>query len=293
MPTVVKKGNAVLVSGRAGELTQFADEKTFALLAEIFGSTGPYRKVLKQFGIGATKNTDNFLVLLDGKVFSDVTKENKALWESCMYKLRVDGNKVELKINLTPTGVLKGFPGFIKKNYVDTKVLANLQKTLTAADEKYRNYCELVAETLKTKNISKSNFLAAYEYVVYITYIFELLFNFNDGAKKAKKIDSGSVAENTVENQLREYVRQNDYLLKYDDSYIEFAFNPKNGFAVNNLENSNALEAALLNNQKLIPDVIETPQIKCDPKLLAEKKLQCLKNNMRLKTNILLYYLKT
>lgn len=270
--TVKTKSPTNLVLGRAGELVNETNIETYELIKDLFAPKGPYRKVLSEFGIGRIPNNIDFLVYKDNKVYADIEKENKALWESCMYKLTKVGESAKLKLNLNPVAIIKGIKGLIKKTYMEIKLLSNLEKTLEKAKISYRSYSESLEQAIKVGYITKENFLVAYENVVFITYLYELLYNFNANDK-------------LEDNCLKKYVRDNDYLLKYDETFGEFIYRHPKGFYVS----PDRKRIEINTNIKLIPKSL--PECACNTpeKYKAEKVLQCLKNNARLKTNTLVY----
>lgn len=278
MANTVKRNNKIYTPGRAGELTETANKQTFELLEKIFAHGGPYRRVLHEFGIGNKRYKGSFLKLIDKKVLADIEAENNALWKSCMHKIIYDGKNVSTKLNLTPLGIIKGLGGFVKKTLKEAMIISKPKKYLAIADKKYNDYCKTVDKAFKNKRISQEEFFTAYENVVYVTYLFELFYKVN-------------LNDNFSNSELREYVRKNDYLLKYDESYAEFTYKPKNGFSLGEKIDKGRLKNLGTKKPKLIPNKIPNCKANVDIKYAAEKKLQCLKNNMRLKTNTLLYFL--
>ena len=96
---IKKIDGRIFVSGLENIIVVNSDEKTFELLKEIYSYNGPYRKVLKKFGIGNTKCKEDFIRLIEGSVFSDIDAENKSLWNSCMMTIKVKDGKAGFKIN--------------------------------------------------------------------------------------------------------------------------------------------------------------------------------------------------
>lgn len=298
-----------LILGRAGELLIDADPKTFEIVRKIFGKHGPYRHVLSKFGIGNDKSDKEFLVLLDGKVYSDVQIENEVLWTPCMSRLCVEADKAIIKPAFSVSNVFY-FLGFIKKLYIETMIVAFPEKYLHLCEILYLEFCEQLQIALKSKENTLENFLKYYENVVYVTYIYELLYTYSqslvDIRAESSRTYGGEVPEGTIslptnirnslaENKvttdtiscLKLYTQNNDYLLQYNDTYLEIKYRNKNGFSV---VGAAELKKKILQDKlsKIIPS--ELPSVYCNSSKLEKTlvKLQCLKNNLRLKSDLLL-----
>jgi hypothetical protein len=270
--------NQNYIKGRAGELVSHTNQQTFDLIKEIFGKNGPYRKVLYRFGIGNPFIKEDFIVFKDGMVLTDIDKENSIMWENIMYKLVKKGESAQLVPDFSIGNILVNGTGLIKKVLIDSWIILNVQGYLASAKKRYKKYCDFTKKVLTEKKISRQEFLYQYEHVVYVTYIYELLYEYNKGTQKKK------ASESQVDECLKEYVKNNDYLLKFDESYSEFKYKNNEGFTLGETEKKLLFEDMGKEELKLIPDEIGP----CDcpsPKLLRiEKELQCLKDNMRLKT---------
>lgn len=268
----------ILALGRAGELVTTTDPRTYALLSKIFGPHGPYRTVLKGFGLGTDNSEDSFLLYLNGKVYSDIQKENEILWHTCMTELRVKNKEVVLESAFCGRLLKCGIKGYLKKSVHDGLIISFAEKHIHRCAEKYTKYAEILATALKKESISEVEFLEAYKNVVYVTYIYELFYTYNNSVKVVS--DDKSC--------LRTYISQNDYLLKFDEAFFEISGRDGLGFNVN-FSAKMLAKYRRLSSPKLIPAVLEYPKDCNDPPtLIAESVLQCFKNNMRLKTEILI-----
>lgn len=271
-----------LVPGRAGEIVDYTDAETFKFVERIFSADGPYRKVLHEFGIGNPKSKDTFLVYKDGRVYSDIVKENKVLWRSCMSKLGYKDGKVELKPDYSPASVIKGLFGFLKKTTKEAAIISNHKRYLSEASEMYKEYSEFVKEAVRAQTVPVDKYLEEYEKTIHITYLYELFFNYNFEKKGDADLNSC----------IKGYVTQNDYLLRYDPEFAEIKFASKEGFSLKKSPEFEKLINTPIEELIFIPS--EIPDCECNfpALLLVEKKLQCLKNNLRLKAAFLLNFIK-
>ena len=270
-----------LVLGRAGELATTTNKLTYSLIKKIFEHNSPYRKVLYQFKVGNLNVAQDFVVYKEGKVYSDIDVENKVLWNSCALKLlKTSENSAEIKYN--PLAFLNTFR-FIQKALNDANLVSNFKKTLKTVDSKYSNYCEFVQNSfLYSPDFSIQAFLNAYENVVYVTYLYELFFELNNHKKIVNK-----------PQEISNYVKQNDYLVSNDYSYFEQNFST-NFYLGHDREEIASQNKILSMDLPFIPDKVLNFNgllTKKQQYLAAEAKLQCLKDNMRLKTGALLYLL--
>jgi hypothetical protein len=269
--------------GRAGELVTRANRETFDLIKEIFGKNGPYRRVLYRFGIGNPYIKTDFIVLKEDIVLTDINEENRILWESIMYKLVKNGDQAQLIPDFTVTNFLVNGTGLIKKVLIDAWIILNINGYIFNAKRRYKKYSDFTQKVLEEKKIDRREFLQQYEHVVYVTYLFELLFEYN---KSTRKKNTGAINENEC---LKEYVKRNDRLLNYDLTYNEFKYKNVEGFSLGETEKNALFDEKGNEELNLIPGTLE----ECDcevPKLIRyEKELQCLKDNMRLKTQTQLF----
>jgi hypothetical protein len=267
--------NTNYVKGRAGELTTKANKETFELLLDIFGHGGPYRNVLNEFGIGDPEYKDDFLVLKDGEVLTDIKKETEALWKPIMCKVKKEGKETKVVVDYSVKNIIEKGPKLLKKVLIDAWTVALIENYLKKAKKRYREYCAFTEKSLKTKKITRKNFLKMYEHVVYVTFLYELVYEYNT---------------ERIENKcLKTYVKQNDYLLNYDETFDEFKYKNDESFSLGKRTEKDLFKNFDGKSLNLIPSDI--PDCICNaPSLInAEKLLQCLKNNMRLKTGCLLF----
>jgi hypothetical protein len=276
--------NVTLVLGRAGELVDYSDPETFELVDAIFAWGGPYRKVLEEFGIGNPEFVDSFLVYKEGRIYSDIQKENSALWESCLRKLVHEKGKTCLVKDLSLKSLAKGFSGFIKKNVIEAKIIANPKHYLAIADERYESFSDFVYRVVQEKELNSKEFLEHYANVVYVTYLYELFFNYN-----LSTLDTEALA---VKPCVKGYIDRNDYLVKFDTDYAEIKFAPLDGFSLKKTQEYALLLNTPMEQFKFIPSDIPYCECALPLRYLVEKKLQCLKNNLRLKSAFLLNFIK-
>jgi hypothetical protein len=276
--------DVILVPGRAGELVDYSDPETFELVDAIFAWDGPYRKVLLNFGIGNKEFADNFLVYKEGRIYSDIKKENAALWDSCLSKLIHENGRTTLVQDFSPRSLVKGLKGFVKKNIIEAKIIANPKHYLAKADEKYESFSDFVYRVVQEKELDRKEFLEHYANVVYVTYLYELLFNYNSAT-----MDTEAFAAKPC---MQAYIARNDYLLKFDTDYAEIQFAPLDGFSLKKTLEYKLLLKTPMEHMKFIPSEIPDCECELPTKYLVEKKLQCLKNNLRLKAGFLLNFIK-
>jgi hypothetical protein len=263
------------VKGRAGELTVKANKKTFELIKDIFGYRGPYRKVLQKFGIGDTKYKDDFIVLEKGEVLTDIKKETEALWEPLMCRVVKDNKGTKVVVDYSLKNILEKGPKLLKKVLLDAWTVSIIEANLRKANQKYREYCAFTGQSLRTKKISRKKFLKMYEHVVYVTFLYELVYEYN-----TQRVDNEC---------LKTYVKQNDYLLMSDENFDELRLKNSESFSLGEKSKKKLFKEYDDKDLNLVPSDI--PYCICDAPgtLRAEKFLQCLKNNMRLKTGSLLF----
>lgn len=270
-----------LIAGRVGELTHEANFITFSLLKKLFDNAGPYQNVLRRFGVAINPTSDSYLELKDNIVYSNLEKENKILWGKYPVKLVANGSQVKQQLIFNSLFDLPKFVNLLNKTIHESLVIININKYVAEARSKYAHVDALSRQALTTKSLSLTDFLKAYEDIVFVTYLYELLDLFN----KNSRFDSPT---------LREYVQENDYLLKDKPGFVEATLKLDKGFYLDDYTN---LEEKLRNveaaaNLQFIPAEIKPLSLpNISPQLLAEKELQCLKNNLRLKTNVLLFLL--
>ena len=139
---------------------------------------------------------------------------------------------------------------------------------------------EQIINMYACKSLTLKDFLTIYEDIIRVSYLFELLDSYN-----TKKVSTDAV---------KKYIERNDYLLAGDEKYAELTLKLPNGFYLDDYEGlAGKLGYITSGTPEFIPSVI--PSLSgtagiSKPKA-AEIELQCLKNNLRLKTNILLYFL--
>lgn len=274
-----KVKNQRLVSGRAGELTNRANTLTFDLLEYIFGKDGPYRNTLRRFGIKLNPTSDSFLLLEDGEVFTDLDREEKILWGCYPIALIEQKGQVNHKFSWQKAGLISSI-NYLKKVIFDSKIITNIETHLSEAHNIYKQVSEKVVLVCSAGIITLEDFLETYESIISVSYLFELLDLYN---------------VNKVSDEItRKYVKQNDYLLASDEKYVEISLKLSNGFYLDDYPDLHKKLSFVLDNKftfipHSIPSLEKTSEIS---KLRsAEIELQCLKNNLRLKTNILLYFL--
>lgn len=265
--------NPNLVTGRVGELVDYAHVTTFKVVRAIFGYGGPYRKVLHRFGIGDLKNTSDYLLLINGRIFSDIEIEAKVLWQPCSYKLVKNGNRVIHKFHYY--GLLS-LSNFLKKNIKEILCFVLIDHYLEEADTSYRRFSEGVEAAFKKGTLHLREFLDLYEEVVFTSYLYELYFNYNNQKEFISKSES-----------LKAYIKENDCLLLQDNRYVEFVYKLPKDFELGVQVDPPKLSADLI----FIPDKLPIFNGKDKKEVCAEARLQCIKNNMRAKINVLLYLL--
>jgi hypothetical protein len=266
-----------LVAGRAGELTLEANDLTFNLLEHIFGQHGPFRETLKDFGVKVNETSESYLVLLDGKVYTDIKKEERILWGNYPIKLE----KVNHEVKAVVTFTLNPFKyyNYVQKSLLDSKLILNSVKTIETCMVKYKYVSEQTVKATESQHLSMESFLSLYKEIAYVSYAYELVEIYN-GAKainaRRGNVPSWKPAEH-------DYLYKNDYLLADTSRYIENVLKLPKGFYLDNYPNLRQIfESA--QGLDFIPGRIPTiPN--------TEIMLQCLKNNLRLKTNVLLFIL--
>jgi hypothetical protein len=274
MPGVVKQNGRTYSLNRVGELVMDVNEPTFQLLKRIFGKDGPYRRVLRKFGFGIMDNPESFLKIIGGRVYSDIDKETKIIWRNVSYKL------VESKGEVTFKFSWQGLPSlfrYFRKFLTDVYILAHPDKYVYKAISRYGSFSKDQKRLLEKGSITLTEFLELYETVVFVTYLYELFFHFNNSIGILDTVPG-----------LKDYIDENDYLLKLDSSYVEGVYKPSEGFFVQ--EDVSPKEISL-ENLIFIPEVIPPFDGEGSKTKVAEIQLQCLKNNLRAKTNTLLYLL--
>jgi len=282
---IKNKDGRIYVSGLENIVVVNSDEKTFELLKAIYSYNGPYRKVLKNFSIGNNKCQDDFIKLIDGKVFSDIDIENRSLWNSCMMAIKLKGDTAVFKLNLNPLGIIKGFKGFINKNLKEINIITHPEDTEKKIFKKYEEFSSKTKRFYLNKNINKVEFLKMYEFVVYIGYVYTIVFEYNYGKGIHKKFM----------DLFKKYNIENDYMLN-ERKVFESQFRPKESFSLD----FNGMTLMDVDEElPWIPDILPIDyrldvEDNDGVKILLfklEKELEVIKNNLRLKTNVLLFLL--
>jgi len=269
--------NVSLIAGRAGELTLEANPITFDLLESIFGQYGPFREALKEFGVKVKDTPESYLVLKDGKVFTDIEKEQNILWGNYPIKLEKNNHDVEAGVifSLNPIKYLNYF----QKSISDSKLIINSEKTVEKCLAKYKYVSEQTVKVVQNQFINEKMFLELYKDITYVSYAYEVFEMYNRHQITSKK--RGNIP--TLSQADRKFIQENDYLLADTADFIENILKLPKGFYLDDYTN---LTEIFERSQGLyfIPGKIDTiPN--------AEVMLQCLKNNLRLKTNVLLFIL--
>jgi hypothetical protein len=274
MMGTVNLHNNNLVTGRVGELTDYANEATFKVVQRIFGYGGPYRKVLHKFGIGDLNNKKDYLQLKDGRIFCDIDMEAAVLWRPCSYRLRLSDNKVLTEFHYY--GLLP-LVGFLRKTVTEVVCIAFIEHYLRKMDGIYLEFAKEVEMVFNKGSLTLEKFLVLYEDVVFTSYLYELLFHYNN---------SKGFVERSMEAKI--YVSANDFMLSEERGYAEFVYKLPQDFVLGVAVTPAPVSTS---HTKFIPRVIPDYNGREKKEIKAELKLQCIKNNMRLKTNVLLYLL--
>lgn len=270
----VNRTNPNLVTGRVGELVDYANEPTFKVVQKIFGYNGPYRKILRTFGIGNLKNTKDFLTLIEGRIYTDIAIETEVLWKPCSYKLRLVDGKVATKFHFYG---LISLLGFFKKTALEVLHIALIDYHLKEVDRRYRDFSKEVEKVFEEKTLTTAKFLTLYESVVFVSYLYELVFNYNNHNGYVKKTED-----------LEKFVSMYDFMLSTDQNYAEFIYKLPQDFVLGLADTPPGEKPP---HPQFIPSSIPSYEGHEKKEIKAEAKLQCIKNNMRLKTNVLLYFL--
>jgi len=277
MITDTHKTTQRLVAGRAGELTHRANAITFDLLEKVFGEKGPYRNVLKRFGVKIRNGGGSFLVLNEGVVYTDLDKEQDMLWGVYPIVLTETSGEISHVFSWKKANPYTLF-NYACKTVTDAILVVNVWNYLKKSRRMYKNISLEVEHICQNKSISLKDFFRIYEEIIYVSYLFEFLFLYN---------------KNTPSNNLvRHFVEKNDYLVANNTRYLEFELKLPGGFFLDDYVD---LDKKLEYTSKLdfIPGQINLfpKNSGLTPVQKAEKELQCLKDNLRLKTNILLFFL--
>ncbi|MFZ5424371.1 MAG: PEP-utilizing enzyme [Patescibacteria group bacterium] len=262
--------NSVYVAGRVGELATVANPLTFSLLKLIFDSGGPYNNILLNFGLGTTKEYPSYLKNIYGQVYSDIELENKAIWEASGYRLVVSNNNSVLKFHVKGN-LIKSIKGFLNKTFIEVKILNNIEEYIEEASSQYKDFSDTVESKFKSRELSINDFLDLYESVVYVSYLYELVFSYNNHKKIVPK-----------DAEIQEYVNTNDYLLNDKVRFLEHEVS--SDFYLG--EERRYLGQQL--NANLIPSTLPDLTLNIAKTVKAEVLFQCYKNNMRLKTGLML-----
>lgn len=284
---MMKKNNQSqkLILGRAGELTTTANTLTFSILEGIFGFKGPYRNTLEKFGVPVNVTHKSFIKNIEEKVYSDIDMENHVLWENLPFKLVLENNTVKTSYDWSGN-FIKKFVNFCKKTILETLIIISIEKYTDEVRKKYQQFSSSVDRVLANRSLTFTEFLKLYETVVYITYLYELIAAYNENY--IKDLSKGSL------DKIKTYVLTNDYLINGNNSYLEYILKFENGFYFTDFENLRNKLDFKISEVKLIPNHIPQLILGTSSKLkliAAEKTLQCTKNNIRLKTNILIFFL--
>lgn len=261
----------IYVAGRAGELVDYVNPLTFSLIEKIFGPQGPYRQVLHQFKIGDLANSDQYLTNVFGRVYSNLGQENTVLWQPVGLKITLANNQPHIKNDLLNDFSLPRFKRFLAKSLKEIDIFSNPYVYIEEAAQQYAEFSQKITEVHWFKELTLGPFLTLYQSVVYIAHLYELFRQYYDSTVK------------THIQELKEYFNLYDYLNYHADKVIEHAF-LQMGFT---LGSNTIIESK---QSDFAPSNLPTPD-DLPAKLRFVAKLRCLKNNIRLKTYLLLYYL--
>jgi len=267
-----------LVQGRLGELVDYASPLTFSLLEKIYERNGPVRKVFENFGIPVKDVQASYLVNLNGKVYTNLELENQVLWADLPWKFRDYGGEVKSVRDWLP-GTPRKLKNLIYKSLTETFILARLSHSLIKAKKRYRAFGEFTLTVSESGECTTQSFLKAYEHVCYVSYLYGLTLKFFEG-----KCDVGS-------KQWKNYVSDNDCLAG-NQNCLESEFLHKSSFELENCVIDSKWEGKVKKEKTThiplrLPDTYGIKGEGCS----AVIQLQCMKNNMRLMTHVLLYYL--
>ncbi len=266
-----------LVAGRAGELTLRANSLTFDLLEKLFGKNGPYRNVLQKFGLKINDTSETYLVLKDTVVYTDLTSEREVLWKNYPIILLSENGQVVQKFSKSRLTFFTLY-NYLAKIVKDSLFITQIDAYTRNCHAIYKRVSQKTSEIYLKKYLTPQEFLTIYEEIIYVSYVYELVDLYNTQKFNTK--------------ERKQYIEENDYMLKNDTSYIELIAKLPNGFY---LDDYTHLEKIIANIDKplFIPDSIPgfSKPAAVKTTIDAEIELQCLKNNLRLKTNVLMYIL--
>ncbi|MEZ6255531.1 MAG: PEP-utilizing enzyme [Patescibacteria group bacterium] len=262
------------VANRVGELTDFANPLTYSLISKIFGYRGPYRKVLSKFGVGNYQDSRDYLVYVYGRIYSDLAVESNIIWEPSMFELTLEGRNVVNSVIPAFRATPKQWAHFTQKFFKELHVFLKPQSFIKQAANAYEEFSATLARTISVGHINTKDFLAQYEHIVFISYLHGLFHQYNN----AHKI-------RTFTDELTRYVHESDVLISGTDAYMETKFSHwrfEIGYS--------AIEKYDFSGAQ-IPWHLEFPQVNAPESLKVEAYLQCLRNNLRFKTQVMLYFL--
>ncbi|MCA9391579.1 hypothetical protein KC614_00050 [candidate division WWE3 bacterium] len=259
------------VAGRAGEIADYANPLTYSLLEKIFGFNGPYRQVLSEYGVGDEYVNDNYLLNIHGRIYSDMEKENTILWEPSGMKLVIKNGLPRVVTHIFTKQFPKNIKRLMQKTKNEIDIMARPAKYTKVADEHYKKLSEIAEKTYTEKSIELHDFLKAYQHVVHIAYIYELLYQLHPTINVKLPMAA------------KQYVWKQDYLNHVVDGMIEHAFFQR-GYSLGSLADIRPSATSF------VPDQIADPP-ETTKNLGPVLKLQVLRNNARLKVQLLLYYL--
>jgi hypothetical protein len=269
------KHKKTLIIGKAGELTMYANPLTFSLLEKIFGFRGPYRETLKRFSVFPIETKASFLRSVNGRVYTNIDEENEIVWKNYPSKLYLDNTYVKQTAFWFPNFFTK-LKNFTQKVIKESQIVNNPSSVEKIADNHYLEFCIKTRRVCGYSNLNSSQFLEYYKEVIFINYLYELFESYNLGVKiDLQKYDT--------------YFKLYDYLFN-SSNLLENRLKLPNGFYLDQYDNLDDSLDFVIGDNKFIPDRlpdVETPITKIG----LETKLHCMKDNMRLETNILLYFL--
>ncbi len=274
----------LLVAGRVGELAEITSPLSFSLIEKIFGYKGPYRDVLSSFKVPIRDIPESYLVNVRGRIYGDIKIENEVFWKHYPYELFLRNGSVVPALKVFKSSLPVCIVNLIKKTYFESNLLSDSSRLQHEIDLEYRGYSIIVKACFEKKSLSVDAFLDAYKLVIHVSYLYDLLYKiYGNNLEKFKE---------TKQELIGNYITHNDFLVSGDTSsdYVELKLKADNDFE---LAQPRPIEgdAGIFEGCKFIPDALEDLEIE-DKAVAILVKAQCARDNMRLKTGVLLYILR-
>ncbi len=262
----------IYAAKRVGDLVDYANPLTFSLLQKIYGPNGPYRNELARFGLSNPIYPKNHLTNIYGRIYSDLTIENYAIWYPAGYELVVKDDTVTLHHRIFNPLFPQDLVGLFKKVTQDISIQLNPKRLNFELNSRYTQFSKLSRAAILNHHLTLEQFLDLYHHVTFISFIHQMLSSIYDHKGKL-----------TNNQEVQKYLNQNDYTINTNEKKYEHEFT-RLGFELGHHQIIHP------ESSDFIPDELPFPSNLSYPTALLTKT-KAMQSNMRLKIYPMVYEL--